>query len=179
MFLPTQTHPNPARTPLPPSLGYATPFWWHGHEYPTFHVGPCTVLNFGTIQSNQNIVFTSKIGYENCGGEPDRKALLPSEDAVVGLYGIGENGSEWEGGIGWLVVGMTMRMTRTMTARMKKPSMVTTSANRSTNPRSPLDSPRPPQATTSTRWRTLHLTSTFTSSTPYSSTATSRTPRSQ
>jgi hypothetical protein len=100
MFLPTQTHPNPARTPLPPSLGYATPFWWHGHEYPTFHVGPCTVLNFGPIQSNQNIVFTSKIGYENCGGEPDRKALLPSEDAVVGLYGIGENGSEWGGGIG-------------------------------------------------------------------------------
>ncbi|GMI26494.1 hypothetical protein TrCOL_g1042 [Triparma columacea] len=76
---------------IAPEKGYATPFWWHGHEYPTFHVGPCTVLNFGTIQTNQNIVFTSKIGYENCGGEPDRKALLPSEDAVVGLYGIGDH----------------------------------------------------------------------------------------
>lgn len=38
------------------------------------------------IQDNQNIVETNADGYKHCGGEPDRKALPPSNEDKIGQY---------------------------------------------------------------------------------------------
>lgn len=67
----------------------AQALWWHGHNYPTFHVGPCTILNFGSIQDNQNVIKTTSHGYEVCGGD-EYNALEASSTAEVGSYTVGD-----------------------------------------------------------------------------------------
>ncbi|GMH47617.1 hypothetical protein TL16_g00106 [Triparma laevis f. inornata] len=72
-----------------PDPAMAQALWWHGHNYPTFHVGPCTILNFGSIQDNQNVIKTTSHGYEVCGGD-EYNALEASSTAEVGSYTVGD-----------------------------------------------------------------------------------------
>ena len=68
----------------------AQAIWWDGHFYPSFHVGPCTILNFGSIQSNQNVVKVNEKGYDVCGGDDGCNALEPSVTSEVGSYEEGD-----------------------------------------------------------------------------------------
>jgi len=65
--------------------GYASPFWWTNSDYPEFYVAPCTVLNFGKVQNNMNVVPVPKVGFYQCGGD-DHLALEAKAEASPGLW---------------------------------------------------------------------------------------------